>query len=461
MWTYGSFTEPALSLLLDIALNGSVIAGTVLVLTRMSGLHRARLRGALLNIGVVFLLVAPTAGLVSLVAGGPPSEAVTFAEADRLAVPLPVDGSAFPMAGVVALYAAGVLFCLARFGVATARLARLTRSLTPLEDPVAVAALGRASKRVHVERPVRLATSPSVPGPCQLGILRPTVVLPAGRSYADLDAVLLHELIHVGRFDCLWKVLGALVAAAHWFNPLVWRVVANASVVQDQVCDDWVVHVHRSPDRYVETLVSVVRGFRPRSAFACRLDMANGSGLLERIERIRASRGRRPDLGASGRTLSVTTACVLLLTAGSLRVIVAPGQAEPPKPDVAAVAPSVLPEAAVSKAHQPHARTRPGVVRPTVALASAARAPDTPDAWLSPDILALAETVEPLDPAPAPPALRVTNEDVMIYPEPWTYAAIADHHRLIAPAGATYRTELTMGAVIGTTFGSRAFYGDM
>ena len=74
--------------------------------------------------------------------------------------------------------------------------------------------------------------------------------------------------------------------------------------------------------------------------------MAQGSGFLERIRRIRELGGLRPSLGSSGYTLSLATACALVTFAASLRVIVAPLEAVPQLEEIA-----ILPAAPEMEIH--------------------------------------------------------------------------------------------------------------
>ena len=74
--------------------------------------------------------------------------------------------------------------------------------------------------------------------------------------------------------------------------------------------------------------------------------------------------------------------------------------------------------------------------------------------------MASASAVEPLQVSAIPTKHRVINNDVMLYPEPSTYADLAANNRLIAPAGATYHTQLTMGRVMGTEFQREFFTGN-
>ena len=70
------------------------------------------------------------------------------------------------------------------------------------------------------EEPFRLCDA--VDTPFILGVLRPRVYLPSGLSDAQRAAVAAHEMAHLRRRDHWWKMLGWLLLAVHWFNPLVW-----------------------------------------------------------------------------------------------------------------------------------------------------------------------------------------------------------------------------------------------
>jgi len=58
--------------------------------------------------------------------------------------------------------------------------------------------------------------------PFVLGILRPKIYLPFSLNKKEIRHVLSHENAHIRRGDPLWKALGFLALALHWFNPLVW-----------------------------------------------------------------------------------------------------------------------------------------------------------------------------------------------------------------------------------------------
>jgi beta-lactamase regulating signal transducer with metallopeptidase domain len=472
-WMSEPWVESAFEILIDTTLKGSLIALAVIALTAALDHQRAGLRSLILNLGVMALLIVPILSVVSSSTAPHPQVSATVASASTvlprvtslspIPIAVPVDHQALPIAGVIGLYIAGALLILIRIGRSVLGLLMLNHGLVPVTDRDTLARLDRIRSQLSIRRGIRLARSAAVISPCQMGVRKPVVVLPADRSFEDhaLDAILLHEAIHIKRFDCLFKLLGSICAMLYWMNPLVWVLIRKNGRLQDQACDDWVVYLQQAPDRYVQTLVSVVRGLRPSDNLAYQLDMANGCGLLERIQRIRQMRTISPFLGSTGLTVTLTTAAALVIMATSLQIIIAPANAvstvkqEVDSPPEVASLTQVATE--VSKAESKPVLAQQPLVRPVTAY-EFIDAPEEPDAWLSPEVLALAPTVEPIQYSPKPRKISISNEDIMIYPEPETYAEFAAPDRLIAPAGASYQTSLTMGTFIGTEFGSRDFY---
>ncbi|MBQ6809668.1 MAG: M56 family metallopeptidase [Clostridia bacterium] len=63
--------------------------------------------------------------------------------------------------------------------------------------------------------------SENASSPFVLGIFSPKIYLPFNLSEETLTHVVAHENAHLKRNDHIWKSLGFLVLAIHWFNPLV------------------------------------------------------------------------------------------------------------------------------------------------------------------------------------------------------------------------------------------------
>ena len=66
-------------------------------------------------------------------------------------------------------------------------------------------------------RPPDLKRSPLVSSACVFGWRRPVIVLPESDAGIG-DDVLIHELAHVARRDCLWKLLAECAVACSGFS---------------------------------------------------------------------------------------------------------------------------------------------------------------------------------------------------------------------------------------------------
>ena len=104
----------------------------------------------------------------------------------------------------------------------------------------------------------------AVTSPFLLGILRPRIYLPSGMDERQMDYVLAHEHAHLRRGDHIWKPLGYLLLAVHWFNPLVWVAYWLFCRDIETACDERVVRGMGVEDKkaYSMALLSCSQGRR-------------------------------------------------------------------------------------------------------------------------------------------------------------------------------------------------------
>jgi len=222
----------------------------------------------------------------------------------------PSGGSLVPW--LLAVWGAGALFLLARLGVGAVLLRRVVRGATPLDSPDWTRPLIEGADRLAVERLPRLLTSDRVPMPVVCGILRPAIVVPSDAGeWTDRRrrAVLCHELAHIRRFDLPVNLLGRLVCAFHWFNPLVWVAARRLRVESERACDDLVLGIGTRPSEYADHLLQIVCGARRGLAPAVAIPMAQRRefegrmlAILERDAR-RAPPSRRHTAGLAALAL--------------------------------------------------------------------------------------------------------------------------------------------------------------
>jgi TonB family protein len=133
-------------------------------------------------------------------------------------------------------------------------------------------------------------------GPAVLGIIHPTLLLPAGLEHSltplELRAVLLHELEHLRRRDNLWATVRVPFLAAFWFHPLVWILSQRIGLEAEMACDEAVLAQGVESQTYVAALAKTVRycmGLLPTNAAA-----AGTTPLGARLANILAYRGAQP-----------------------------------------------------------------------------------------------------------------------------------------------------------------------
>ncbi len=77
--------------------------------------------------------------------------------------------------------------------------------------------------------------------PIVLGLFSPKIYLPNGLSDDEKAYTLLHEQLHIKRFDHVIKLLSFLVLCLHWFNPLVWLAFSLSGKDMEMSCDEAVI----------------------------------------------------------------------------------------------------------------------------------------------------------------------------------------------------------------------------
>lgn len=74
-----------------------------------------------------------------------------------------------------------------------------------------------------------------------LGVIKPKVYLPTGLSPNQEEYILLHEQMHIQRYDYLVRFLHSLALAIYWFHPLVWIYDKIACYDMEMSCDEMVI----------------------------------------------------------------------------------------------------------------------------------------------------------------------------------------------------------------------------
>ena len=135
--------------------------------------------------------------------------------------------------------------------------------------------------------------------------------------------MLLHELAHVKRRDCLTHVLAQLACAIHWFNPLAWIAARHVRTERERACDDLVLASGTKGPDYAEQLLEIARVMRsgrfPALMTGATLAMAHRSQLEGRLMAILDPRCRARDRRRVRTALAAIVAACALMPLASLQ----------------------------------------------------------------------------------------------------------------------------------------------
>jgi len=225
----------------------------------------------------------------------------------------------------LSVWIAGVLVSFLRVAVGSVRLRRLVieaRRRSACSGQAQYGQQFRDLAALGASRRVRVLQSPACRVPYAGGIWHPFIMLPASAqawSRQRLRAVLLHELRHVERWDCLTQAAARWICALFWFVPLTWVAYSFLYAEQEKACDASVVENGVAPGDYASCILDAVRLCPQPAPFAGLYSPAWRKRILE--ERIRNifEGGRAVKKRWLVFALSAFAVCALVVAGGCVR----------------------------------------------------------------------------------------------------------------------------------------------
>jgi beta-lactamase regulating signal transducer with metallopeptidase domain/ankyrin repeat protein len=245
----------------------------------------------------------------------------TTAEVDRLPSATPSLATRAASWAAV-LWAAGVLACLLPLVLGRLSLWRIERQARPAGEQW-LALAERAARQLGLRRRMRILVTDRRTMPMVWGVLRPRLLMPAEADSWPASrrwVVLLHELGHARRMDCLAKLVARVACALYWFNPLAWLTMRGMEIEAEAACDDLVLAGGARPSDYAEHLLQVVaQSESPRLAAPSSIALARPNRLEGRLLRILDDRCSRRHLTRLGLVAAVAVLAAIVLPLSMLR----------------------------------------------------------------------------------------------------------------------------------------------
>jgi bla regulator protein blaR1 len=146
----------------------------------------------------------------------------------------------------------------------------------------------KMSKLLGIKKEVSIFLSGIIHSPVTIGFFKPIILLPVASlnqlSLQQAEAVLLHELAHIRRYDYLVNIFLSIASTVLYFNPFVRLFVRMAEASREECCDQVVLQFGYDRVSYASALLQLEKVSSQRRILT--LAATGKSHLFKRIEKI-------------------------------------------------------------------------------------------------------------------------------------------------------------------------------
>ncbi|HTD93005.1 MAG TPA: M56 family metallopeptidase, partial [Chitinophagaceae bacterium] len=149
----------------------------------------------------------------------------------------------------------------------------------------------KVGSHMGINKPVQVWMSELITSPVTIGYLKPVILLPLAAmnhlSVEQTEAVLLHELSHIRRFDYLTNLITRIIQTILYFNPFVKAFTNIIEREREKSCDEMVIQFQYEPHGYASALLALekVSGLT-RQSLTVPVSGNKRNELLNRVESI-------------------------------------------------------------------------------------------------------------------------------------------------------------------------------
>ena len=119
----------------------------------------------------------------------------------------------------------------------------------------------RIAAQLGIKKEIQVFLSAVVTTPMTIGFLKPIILIPVASinhlSTDQLEAVILHELAHIKRYDYLVNIVLSVVEISLFFNPFTQLLSKSIRKERENSCDDWVIQFQYNVSVYAEALLRI------------------------------------------------------------------------------------------------------------------------------------------------------------------------------------------------------------
>jgi beta-lactamase regulating signal transducer with metallopeptidase domain len=186
--------------------------------------------------------------------------------------------------------------------------------------------VNKIASQLAITKTIQVFLSNAVTTPLTIGFLKPVILVPLASinhlTTDQLEAVLLHELAHIKRYDYLVNIVLSVVETALFFNPFTQLLRKTICKERENSCDDWVLQFQYKATVYAEALLRIAY-LQSTPAFAMAA-AGKKNELLQRVKRIIGQKESR--FGYRRQLLAFLLVTTILISIAWFNPLSAPSQ---------------------------------------------------------------------------------------------------------------------------------------
>ena len=146
----------------------------------------------------------------------------------------------------------------------------------------------KISGQLGIGKKVKVYVSSIARSPLTIGYLKPIILLPIASlnslTVQQVEAVLLHELSHIKRYDYLVNLVISIIHTVLYFNPFVKLFMQHIETERENCCDELVLQFGYDKVSYASALLTLEKVASAKHLLA--IGATGKNSLLNRIEKI-------------------------------------------------------------------------------------------------------------------------------------------------------------------------------
>ena len=162
---------------------------------------------------------------------------------------------------VTGMWLCGIFFLYIRLAGGLVYVGRLKTKSPEVTDPFWLGQMAVLKERAGVNKAIKLLESAMVGSPMTMGYLRPVIILPVGMltglPTAQLESILIHELIHIKKADYLVNILQSLIEIVLFYHPAIWFISRMIQKERENRCDQITIGLIDDPVHYARALTAI------------------------------------------------------------------------------------------------------------------------------------------------------------------------------------------------------------